>query len=90
MPKCQKCGAAMATVLNREGGHVQTYYECPSCEGQGESPEKEPRDTKEDTEDGCMAMRPWRWRAPLRTAGRSSIARGRGLRHRGSGCDWPG
>jgi uncharacterized OB-fold protein len=31
MPKCPKCGRPMATVLKREDGKVQTYYECPAC-----------------------------------------------------------
>ena len=79
MPKCQKCGAAMATVLKREGGHVQTYYECPSCEGQGESPEKEPRDTKEETEDGV-------WRCGLGDGGHHYGLRGEVQSPGDAGC----
>lgn len=35
MPKCPKCGKAMASVLKREGGQVRMYYECPVCGSEG-------------------------------------------------------
>ena len=31
MPKCEKCGAQMATILKREGGKTKTVYECLEC-----------------------------------------------------------
>ena len=31
MPKCPECGRAMASVLKREGGVVNTYNECHIC-----------------------------------------------------------
>lgn len=31
MPKCEKCGAPMATVIKREGGETKTVYECLAC-----------------------------------------------------------
>ena len=37
MPKCPKCGRAMASVLKREGGVVRMYYECVECPGSAES-----------------------------------------------------
>jgi hypothetical protein len=31
MPKCPKCGTAVATVLNREGSQIRRDYVCPVC-----------------------------------------------------------
>lgn len=41
MPKCEKCGAQMATILKREGGTTKTVYECLACrrEEPGEPPQ---------------------------------------------------
>jgi hypothetical protein len=39
MPKCRKCGRAMATLLKREGDAVRTYYECPACPKEAEEAE---------------------------------------------------
>ena len=53
MPNCPKCGRPMATVLKREGGKVQTYYECPACQAE----EKKVKESAEKEEEGkpCTA-----------------------------------
>lgn len=57
MPKCPKCGRAMASVLKREGDQVRTYYECPACEPGGEASEKSPErpPTKEEVRTDIVA-----------------------------------
>lgn len=53
MPNCPKCDRPMATVMKREAGKVQTYYECPVCQAE-EKKEKE-SDEKEEEGEPCDA-----------------------------------
>jgi DNA-directed RNA polymerase subunit M/transcription elongation factor TFIIS len=64
MPNCPKCGRAMAAVLKREGGKVQTYYQCPTCPAEEkESSREKESDRKEEEGERCTATTPhhhWR------------------------------
>jgi hypothetical protein len=31
VPRCEKCGRALATRMRREADRVRTYLECPDC-----------------------------------------------------------
>jgi hypothetical protein len=56
VPRCEKCGRALATRMRREADRVRTYLECPDCvvpsPEQAEAPGSEsPRDRPPETPD---------------------------------------
>ena len=59
VPRCEKCGRALATRMRREADRVRTYLECPDCvlpspepaeAPASESPQDGPPETGPDAE----------------------------------------